>query len=169
LLRASGPIHADNFGGRAGVEVMAGVGPKLTAPVWRDDADFDRQQRMRPAACFKSKASHRRSDRYERPTNQYRNDQKWVAIAGDRLNHALVVYERGDGMSVVDVFEVLNVFENEDGIKSLRASSLATKFNVPDDFDSTSMSTFGTKPEHDVEIPLSSIVESHRYAYGTGL
>jgi hypothetical protein len=95
--------------------------------------------------------------------------KKWEAIAGDRFNHALVVYKRSDGMSVVDVFEVLNVFENEDGIRCLRASSLATKFNGPDDFDSTSMSTFGTKPEHDVVIPLSSIIESHRYPYGTGL
>ena len=97
--------------------------------------------------------------------------KKWEAIACDRLNHVLVVYKRDDGLFSVDVFEVLDVFENEVGTQCLHALSLATKYNGPQFLQSPSPSAAvaGRAAEYVVEIPLDSIIESHRYQFGTGL
>ena len=95
--------------------------------------------------------------------------KKWEAIACDRLNHALVVYKRDDGLFSVDVFEVLDVFENEVGTQCLHALSLVTKYNGPQFLQSPSAAVAGRAAEYVVEIPLGSIVESHRYQFGTGL
>ena len=93
--------------------------------------------------------------------------KKWEAIASDRLNHALVVYKSDDGLFVIDVFEVLDVRENEEGVQCLQALSLATKYNGRQPSNSTP--TLNHRPKHVVEIPLTSIAASHRYLYGTGL
>ncbi len=95
--------------------------------------------------------------------------KKWEAIACDPQNHALVVYKRDDGFFVVDVFEVLELSENEQGSLCLRAVSLSAKYNGPDMLCSDSIASFDAVSDDVVEIPIGAIVESQRYRHGTGL